>query len=300
MIESTATTPRRRPTLFLGRLFGDLVLQATAIVVVILALISLGALLYDVFADGWGRLNWQFLTSLPSRRPAEAGIYPALIGTMYLITLTTVLALPIGIAAAIYLEEYGKGNWLARIIEINIANLAGVPSIIYGLLGLGLFVRTLGFGRSVMAGAATMALLVLPIVILVHPRSASHRSQIAAGGVVRTGRDEMADDLASGPAQRHAQSLYGGDPGALPRDWRDRTADHDWRPHLRAVRAGQHLVAVHGAADSDFRLALAAAGRILPERSRRHHRAARAVAHHERRRNIPPRSLSAAPQLSTF
>jgi phosphate transport system permease protein len=83
-----------------------------------------------------------------------------------LIGLTTIMALPVGVAAAIYLEEYGKGNWLARIIEINIANLAGVPSIIYGLLGLGLFVRTMGFGRSVLAGASTMALLVLPIVIL--------------------------------------------------------------------------------------------------------------------------------------
>lgn len=167
MIENTAVPARRgNPTIFLGRLLGDVVLQTTAIVVVILALTALGALLYDVFSDGWARLNWQFLTSLPSRRPADAGIYPALIGTLYLITLTTILALPIGIAAAIYLEEYGKGNWLSRIIEINIANLAGVPSIIYGLLGLGLFVRTLGFGRSVMAGAATMALLVLPIVIL--------------------------------------------------------------------------------------------------------------------------------------
>ncbi len=166
MIEATAPAARRNPTLFLGRLVGDVVLQTTAIFVVILALSALGLLLYDVFADGWARLNWQFLTSLPSRRPAEAGIYPALIGTMYLITLTTILALPVGIAAAIYLEEYGTGNWLARLIEINIANLAGVPSIIYGLLGLGLFVRTLGFGRSVLAGAATMALLVLPIVIL--------------------------------------------------------------------------------------------------------------------------------------
>ena len=167
MIGSRAAEPERKsPTLWLGRLMGDVVLQATAIVVVMFALVALGALLYDVFADGWGRLNWQFLTSLPSRRPEEAGIYPALIGTMWLITLTTILALPIGIGAAIYLEEYGTGNWLARIIEINIANLAGVPSIIYGLLGLGLFVRTLGFGRSVMAGAATMALLVLPIVIL--------------------------------------------------------------------------------------------------------------------------------------
>ena len=161
-----AEPARKSPTLWLGRLMGDVVLQTTAIVVVILALAALGALLWDVFSDGWARLNWQFLTSLPSRRPAEAGIYPALIGTMWLITLTTIFALPIGIAAAIYLEEYGTGNWLARLIEINIANLAGVPSIIYGLLGLGLFVRTLGFGRSVLAGAATMALLVLPIVIL--------------------------------------------------------------------------------------------------------------------------------------
>ena len=167
MIESSSSIRvRRSPTLLIERLFGDVALQSVAIIVVVLALIALGALLYDVFSDGWSRLSWQFLTSFPSRRPAEAGIYPALIGTLYLVGLTTILAMPIGVAAAIYLEEYGKGNRLARIIEINIANLAGVPSIIYGLLGLGLFVRTLGFGRSVMAGAATMALLVLPIVIL--------------------------------------------------------------------------------------------------------------------------------------
>jgi phosphate transport system permease protein len=147
-------------------MFGDGLLQATAIVVVVLALGALGMLLYDVFSDGWGRLNWQFLSSFPSRRPSEAGIFPALIGTLYVIALTTALALPIGIAAAIYLEEYGTGNWAARVIEVNIANLAGVPSIIYGLLGLGLFVRIFGFGRSVLAGAATLALLVLPVVIL--------------------------------------------------------------------------------------------------------------------------------------
>jgi phosphate transport system permease protein len=147
-------------------MIGDGLLQLTAIVVVVLALSALGLLLYDVFSDGWGRLNWQFLTSIASRRAAEAGIYPALVGSMYVITLTTVLALPVGIAAAIYLEEYGTGNWIARVIEINIANLAGVPSIIYGLLGLGLFVRIFGFGRSVLAGAATLALLVLPVVIL--------------------------------------------------------------------------------------------------------------------------------------
>jgi phosphate transport system permease protein len=166
VIENPAIRMRRNPTMFVERLFGDVALQSVAIIVVVLALIALGALLYDVFSDGWRVLSWQFLTSFPSRRPAESGIYPALVGTFYLVGLTTILALPIGVAAAIYLEEYGKGNRLARIIELNIANLAGVPSIIYGLLGLGLFVRTLGFGRSVLAGAATMALLVLPIVIL--------------------------------------------------------------------------------------------------------------------------------------
>lgn len=166
MTDTEAMGERGSSTVFVHRIFGDLALQSIAVIVVVLALIALGALLYDVFSDGWNRLNWQFLTSFPSRRPAEAGIYPALIGTLYLVGLTTILAMPIGVAAAIYLEEYGRGNRLARIIEINIANLAGVPSIIYGLLGLGLFVRTLGFGRSVLAGAATMALLVLPIVIL--------------------------------------------------------------------------------------------------------------------------------------
>jgi phosphate transport system permease protein len=145
---------------------GDVLIQAMAVIVLALALASLAALLIDVLLDGAGRLNWQFLTSIPSRRPADAGIYAALIGSIYVITLTTILALPLGIGAAVYLEEYGTAAWYNRLIEINIANLAGVPSIIYGLLGLGLFVRTMGFGRSVLAGAATLALLVLPIVIL--------------------------------------------------------------------------------------------------------------------------------------
>ncbi len=162
MTAVSATATGRRTV----RHTGDLLIQSMAVLVLALALASLAALLIDVVVDGAGRLNWQFLTSLPSRRPADAGIYAALIGSIYVITLTTVLALPLGIGAAVYLEEYGSTAWFNRLIEINIANLAGVPSIIYGLLGLGLFVRTMGFGRSVLAGAATLALLVLPIVIL--------------------------------------------------------------------------------------------------------------------------------------
>jgi phosphate transport system permease protein len=130
------------------------------------ALAALAALLADIMADGLPRLSWQFLTSYPSRRAAAAGVFPALIGSLFVIGLTALMAVPVGVAAAVYLEEYGAKGRLGRIIEINIANLAGVPSIVYGLLGLGLFVRAMALGRSVVAGAATLALLVLPVVIL--------------------------------------------------------------------------------------------------------------------------------------
>ncbi len=149
-----------------SRLAGDRLLQLSGILVLGLALVTLGALITDVFSDGWARLSWQFLTSPPSRFPAVAGIYPQLLGSLYVMLVTAALTLPMGIAAALYLEEYGGGGRMARIIEVNIANLAGVPSVIYGLLGLGLFVRWMNLGPSVLAGAATLALLVLPVVIL--------------------------------------------------------------------------------------------------------------------------------------
>ena len=144
----------------------DLVLHGLGLGATLIGLLVLAILLADILRDGLGRLSWDFLTGLPSRRAENAGIFPALAGTVWVIAVTTVLAVPIGIGAAVYLEEYGDRGWWARLIEINIANLAGVPSVIYGLLALGLFVRTLGFGRSVLAGAATLALLVLPVVIL--------------------------------------------------------------------------------------------------------------------------------------
>jgi phosphate transport system permease protein len=144
----------------------DLAFQVVALLVLVLALAALAALLVDVFRDGVARLSWDFLTGYPSRRAEQAGIFHALTGSVFVILLTALLALPVGVAAAIYLEEYGRRNFLARAIEINITNLAAVPSIIYGLLGLGVFVRLMSMGRSVMAGAATLALLALPVVIL--------------------------------------------------------------------------------------------------------------------------------------
>jgi phosphate transport system permease protein len=116
--------------------------------------------------DGLPRLGPDFLSSYPSRKAELAGILPSAVGTLYLVLLTAMIALPIGVGAAVYLEEYGKKSRLASLIEINIANLAGVPSVIYGLLGLGLFVRTLGMGRSLIAGACTLSLLVLPVVVV--------------------------------------------------------------------------------------------------------------------------------------
>jgi phosphate transport system permease protein len=144
----------------------DLAFQGLALLVLCIALVSLGALIVDIWSDGASRLSWNFLTGFPSRRAEDAGVWHALTGSVFVILVTGLLAVPIGVAAAIYLEEYGGRSVAARIIEMNITNLAAVPSIIYGLLGLGLFVRALAMGRSVLAGASTLALLVLPVVIL--------------------------------------------------------------------------------------------------------------------------------------
>jgi phosphate transport system permease protein len=144
----------------------DVAFQTLGLLVLLLALAALGALLWDVIGDGAGRLSFDFITGFPSRRAEQAGIWHALTGSVFVILVTAAIAVPVGIAAAIYLEEYGTRSVVGRLIELNITNLAAVPSIIYGLLGLGLFVRALGLGRSVLAGGATLALLVLPVVIL--------------------------------------------------------------------------------------------------------------------------------------
>jgi len=147
----------------------DRLFEGLALIATLLGLITLAILLWDVLQDGLPRLNWQFITSFPSRKPEEAGILSALVGSLWLLGLTALFAFPVGVGAGIYLEEYAPDNKLTRLIEINIANLAGVPSIIYGLLGLEIFVRVLfpvTGGRSVLSGALTMSLLILPILII--------------------------------------------------------------------------------------------------------------------------------------
>ena len=131
-----------------------------------IGLVLLSVFIGDILIDGLRRIDWGFIISLPSRKPEKSGIYTALMGSIWILLLTTIIAFPMGVAAGIYLEEYGKKNKFAGLLEINISNLAGVPSIIYGLLGLEVFVRIMNLGASVLAGSLTLSLLILPIVIV--------------------------------------------------------------------------------------------------------------------------------------
>jgi len=140
--------------------------QALALLAILVSMVVLLALIIDVFRDGLPRLNAGFLTSFPSRRAEEAGIKSALVGSLYLMLLTGLISGPVGVGAALYLEEYAPVNRFTRLIELNIANLAGVPSVVYGLLGLEVFVRAMRLERSLLAGALTMSLLILPIIII--------------------------------------------------------------------------------------------------------------------------------------
>lgn len=144
----------------------DVLFNVLGILCTLVGIVTLVALLVDLFLDGASRIDWQFLTSFMSRRADKAGILSAWVGSLMLMFVTAGLAVPLGVAAGVYLEEYGRKNQLTTIIEINIANLAGVPSIIYGLLALGILVDMLQLGRSVLVGGITLALLILPIVIV--------------------------------------------------------------------------------------------------------------------------------------
>lgn len=132
----------------------------------VVAFLFLAYLLVSVFSQGLPVLNWGFLSSFPSRFPEKAGILAAIVGTLWMMILTAFVSIPLGVGAAIYLEEYAKNTKFIRLVKLNIQNLAGVPSIIYGMLGLTLFVRVLGLGRSLLAGSLTMALLILPVITI--------------------------------------------------------------------------------------------------------------------------------------
>ncbi|MEX2466215.1 MAG: phosphate ABC transporter permease PstA [Gemmatimonadota bacterium] len=155
------SNPRARRRRRMGAVFAVLCAAATMVGVVFLAV-----LLVDVALDGVPRITREFLTGFASRLPEQAGIKAALAGSVWILLLTAFIAFPTSVSAAIYLEEYAPHNWMTRVIQTNIANLAGIPSIVYGILGLALFVRYLGFDRSVLSGALTLSLLVMPVIIM--------------------------------------------------------------------------------------------------------------------------------------
>ncbi len=155
------TTPRGARRRRAGIAFQVLAAGATMVGVVALAV-----LLIDVASDGVPRIDRDFFSSFASRLPQQAGIKAALAGSVWILMLTAFIAFPVSVAAAIYLEEYAPKGWVTRAIQTNIANLAGIPSIVYGILGLALFVRALGFDRSVLSGALTLSLLVMPVIIM--------------------------------------------------------------------------------------------------------------------------------------
>jgi phosphate transport system permease protein len=144
----------------------DLVFVCTGVLALMLGVLTFTALFVDMAIDGVPRLNWEFFTSFPSRRAGQAGILSAWVGSCLVMLVTAVVAVPLGVGAGLYLEEYAPKNWVTDVIEINITNLAGVPSIVYGLLALGLFVYQFGFGQSILSAGLTLALLILPVVIV--------------------------------------------------------------------------------------------------------------------------------------
>jgi phosphate transport system permease protein len=164
-VSSQSNSERFRPNVRLrygvGAGFRILFMVATLIGVAALVVI-----LWDMIRTGGSHLSWSFITSYPSRFPAQAGIWAALIGSLWILGMTAMFSFPLGIATAIWLEEYAPNNWITRTIQTNIANLAAVPSIVYGILGLAVFVRGMGLGRSVLAGSLTLTLLILPVIII--------------------------------------------------------------------------------------------------------------------------------------
>jgi phosphate transport system permease protein len=160
----------------------DLIFATVGVLALMVGVLTFVALFAGMVMDGAHRLSWDFFVNFPSRRAQNAGILSAWVGSTLVMLVTAATAIPVGVAGAVYLEEYAPKNWMTDIIEINVTNLAGVPSIIYGLLALGLFVYKFGFGQSILSAGLTLALLILPVVIV-----ATREAMRSIPGVIREG-----------------------------------------------------------------------------------------------------------------
>ncbi len=190
-----ATEAARASAIDHGRLIGrarrvDLAFACVGLLVMVVAMTMLMALIVDLLVDGLPRLSWDFFTNFPSRRASRAGILSAWVGTTLVMLVTAALSVPLGVAAGLYLEEYAPKNWVTDLIEINVTNLAGVPSIIYGLLALGLFVYGLGLGETILVAGMVLALLTLPVVIVATREAIRSIPQEVREGAYALGADQ--------------------------------------------------------------------------------------------------------------
>ena len=215
----------------------DLVFALTGVLCLMIGILTLVALFTDMAIDGVPRLTPDFFTSFPSRRAGDAGILSAIVGSTLVMLVTALVAVPLGVGAGVYLEEYAPRNWMTDIIEINVTNLAGVPSIVYGLLALGLFVYQFGLGQSILTAGLTLALLILPIVIV-----ATRESIRAIPIAIREGSYAMGATKWQTTQRPHHPVLAGGHPHgrhhrARARHRRDRAHHHDRGAHVHRVPA---------------------------------------------------------------
>lgn len=242
---------------------------------------ALVVLVGNVVYEGWSWLNWGFLTSFPSRFASEAGIKSALAGSVWLTALTAIISLPIGVGAAVYLEEYAAASRWKQLVQVNIANLAGVPSIVYGILGLGLFVQSLALGRSIISGALTLSLVVLPIVILA-TQEALQRPRFDPAWFLCPRCDQMANGALPGATGGDSGDHDRRDHFTVASHWRSGTANRRGSSGVCALCASRAGRPVHGLTHPNIRVGKTPPSRIPPYRSSGNHRIARGPDLHER------------------
>jgi hypothetical protein len=219
----------------------DKVFALVGLMATLVGMITLLALMIDLAWDGTAATQLDFLSAFPSRFPDKAGILSAWVGTGVVMFVTALAAVPMGVAAGVYLEEYAPKNWITTLIEINIANLAGVPSIVYGLMALGLFVYKFKFGMSVITAGLTLALLILAHRHHGHAGSHPDHPQLHPRSGLRRRRHEMAAGSPPYPSLFRGGYFDRGHYRSLPRHWRKRPAHHHRRPHLHRVPARRPL-----------------------------------------------------------
>lgn len=249
MSTSSTSTQLHRTRQWVDRGFAWLCGAATLVSVARLAI-----LIGKIVLEGWARLDWQLLTSFPSRFPEQAGIKAALAGSLWLILLTAIVSVVVGVGAAVYLEEYAPKSRLRGLIQTNIANLAGVPSIVYGILGLGLFVRALALQRSLIAGARNAFVGDLAYHHLGLAGSSPRDTRFHSACVLRTGGNAMADHSPPGITRRDTWHDDRSDFGPIASSWGSRTAGDDWGLELRGFCSAWPGRSVYGFTHSDIQL----------------------------------------------